>query len=59
MKSTYTLYIDGVAMGTANHVKYLKYLINEFNYHSAVIERGNKVYAVKYDEKPWVRFEFH
>lgn len=59
MKNIYTLYIDGIAMSTANHVKYLKSLLNEFNYHKAEIERGDTIYAVKYDGKPWVRFEFH
>ena len=59
MKKTYTLYIDGFARGTANHVKYLKTLLDEFNYNKAEIERGNKIYAVKYSGKPWVRFDFH
>ena len=58
-KAIYTVYINGIETYHGNHVKYLKTLVEEwvggFNFHRAEIVRGGKLYAVKYDDKPWVR----
>ena len=62
-KSIYTVYIDGIERIHGDHIKYLKARaiedIEDFGGYHIEIMRGNKCYAVKFGDKPWLRTDWH
>lgn len=62
-KYRYTAYIDGNEVYAANHIKYLKEIVQfDFDYlnaYRAVIRMGNKVVATKMYDGDWQRVSYN